>query len=90
MERDHNRIPHYAGHANRLNLAAWQNLGRVARVPRLHPEGRKRVRIPQRLGGCEVYCSHPVQQIRDVMRLRKLDLALNQESLQIFSTACWQ
>ena len=59
-------------------------------LPRLHPEGRKRVRIPQRFGGREVYCSHPVQQLRDVMRLRKLDLALNQESLQIFSTACWQ
>jgi hypothetical protein len=54
LERDHNRIPHYAGRANRLNLAAWQNLGRVARVPGLYPEWRKHIRIPQRLGGCGV------------------------------------
>jgi hypothetical protein len=83
LEQHHNRRPHHASHANRLNLAACQNLRRVTRVSRLHPERRKRVRIPQRVGGGDVYCSHPLQQLRDVMRLRKLDLALNQESLQV-------
>lgn len=83
LQQNHNRSPHHAGHANRLNLAACQNLGRVTWVPRLHSERGKRVRIPQRVGGGSVYRSHLVQQLRDIMRLRKLDLALNQESLQV-------
>ena len=43
LERDHNRIPHHAGHADRLNPAAGEDLGRVARVSRLHSEGRERI-----------------------------------------------
>lgn len=67
-----------------FQLAFWQHLVRVARVTRLHSERRKRVRILQRFRGCEVHRSHPLQQLRNIVGLRKLNLPLNERSLQIF------
>ena len=42
------------------------------------------VRVSQRLSHVRAHRRHPVQQFRDVVRLREFDLVPNQESLQIF------